>query len=144
MTFNSDDFQLYRVDNALKLRDGRIVVANGGAHQLLVFDDGGSYLTAWGQRGEGPGDFGSEYGSDGLAPPQTLQVAAWPGDSLAICHGTYTGGKHLLAVWDTQGNHARSARTTSWARSGTNSGWSTCKSGGWTGAGNESRVGERV
>lgn len=102
-----DDFQLYRVDDALKLRDGRIVVANGGAHQLLVFDGGGNYLTAWGQRGEGPGDFGSEYGSDGLTPPQTLWLAAWPGDSLAICHGTYTGGHHLLAVWDTQGNHGR-------------------------------------
>lgn len=44
-----DDFQLHWVDDALKLRDGRIVVANGGSHQLLVFDEAGDYLTAWGQ-----------------------------------------------------------------------------------------------
>ena len=49
-------FQLHRVDDALKLGDGRIVVANGGSHQLLVFDEGGNYLTAWGQKGAGPGD----------------------------------------------------------------------------------------
>ena len=103
----AEDFQLHRVDDALKLRDGRIVVANGGSHQLLVFDGDGNYLTAWGQQGEGPGDFGGSYGSDGLGPPLLFWVEPWPGDSLAICHGTYTGGSHLLAIWDTQGRHGR-------------------------------------
>ena len=50
----TDDFQLHRVDDALRLNDGRIIVANGGSHELLVFDEAGNYLTAWGQRGEGP------------------------------------------------------------------------------------------
>ena len=40
------DFQLFQVDDALKLGDGRLVVANGGSHQLLVFDEAGNYLTA--------------------------------------------------------------------------------------------------
>ena len=102
-----EDFQLYRIDDALKLRDGRIVVANGGSHQLLVFDADGNYLTAWGQKGEGPGDFGSSYGGDGLGPPGVFWVEAWPSDSLAICHGTYSGGNHLLDVWDDQGKHGR-------------------------------------
>ena len=102
-----EDFQLYRVDDALKLQDGRIVVANGGSHQLLVFDSNGNYLTAWGQLGEGPGDFGGAYGSDGLGPPQLFWIEPWRGDSLAICHGTLTGGSHLLALWDDQGSHGR-------------------------------------
>ena len=54
----TEAFQLHRVDDALKLDDGRLVVANGGSHQLLVFDEAGNYQTAWGQKGEGPGDFG--------------------------------------------------------------------------------------
>ena len=33
------DFQLFQVDDALRLGDGRLVVANGGSHQLLVFDE---------------------------------------------------------------------------------------------------------
>ena len=100
-------FQLHRVDDALKLRDGRIVVANGGSHQLLVFDDSGNYLAAWGQKGEGPGDFGGGYGSDGLGPPGLFWMEPWPGDSLAVCHGTHTGGNHILSIWDTQGHHGR-------------------------------------
>ena len=103
----SDDFQLHQVDDALKLRDGRIVVANGGSHQLLVFDRDGNYMTAWGQQGEGPGDFGGAVGSDGLGPFRLFWIEAWPGDSLAICHGTYSGGKHLLDFRDDQGNHGR-------------------------------------
>lgn len=59
-----DDFQLHRVDDALKLADGRLVVANGGSHQLLVFDEAGDYLAAWGQEGEGPGDFGGVRGGN--------------------------------------------------------------------------------
>ncbi|MYI65512.1 MAG: hypothetical protein F4107_06175, partial [Gemmatimonadetes bacterium] len=46
-----DDFQLHRVDDALMLPDGRIVVANAGSYQLLVFDAAGNFLEAWGQRG---------------------------------------------------------------------------------------------
>ena len=59
-----EDFQLHQVDDAFKLGDGRLVVANGGSHQLMVFDEGGTYLTAWGQKGEGPGDFGGFWGGD--------------------------------------------------------------------------------
>ena len=102
-----EDFQLHRVDDGLKLADGRIVVANGGSHQLFVFDEDGSYLTSWGQRGEGPGDFGGAFGSDGLGSPQLFWIEPWAGDSLAICHGTYSGGSHLVALWDDQGNHGR-------------------------------------
>lgn len=55
----SGAFQLYRVRDATRLADGRIVVANGGSDELLVFSADGDYLGAWGGRGEGPGEFES-------------------------------------------------------------------------------------
>ena len=103
----TDDFQLHRVDDALKLNDGRIVVANGGSHELLVFDEAGNYLTAWGQRGEGPGDFGGSPGHDGLSAG-LFTMGRWPGDSLAVCHGgPPVGPKHFVSVLDTRGRHGR-------------------------------------
>ena len=64
-------YQLYRVADATRLADGRVVVANGGSNELLVFDANGGYLDAWGGQGEGPGEFTS-----------LSLVAPWPGDSL--------------------------------------------------------------
>ena len=103
-----EDFQLHWVDDALKLRDGRVVVANGGSHQLLVFDEAGRYLTSWGQRGEGPGDFGGSWGSNGLGPSQLFWMEHWPGDSLAVCHAVSSAGaKQFVSIWDTGGNFGR-------------------------------------
>ncbi len=48
---------LYRVTAAVRLRDGRIVVANSGTRELKFFDSGGVHLVSTGQRGDGPGDF---------------------------------------------------------------------------------------
>lgn len=101
-----DAYQLHLVDDALKLGDGRIVVANGGAHQLLVFDENGDYLTAWGQKGEGPGDFGGERGGDAYGS-RLFWAEPWPGDSITVCHGTYSLGLELLSVFDLEGHHAR-------------------------------------
>ena len=103
----TDEFQLHRVDDALKLNDGRIVVANGGSHQLLVFDEAGNYLTAWGQRGEGPGDFGGSFGTDGMTT-NLFWMELWPGDSLAVCHaGSSVGPKQFVSILDTQGRLGR-------------------------------------
>ena len=103
----TDDFQLHRVDDARRLHDGRVVVANGGSHELLVFDEAGNYLTAWGQRGEGPGDFGGSPGHDGLSAG-LFWMDRWPGDSLAVCHGGPPAGpKHFVSVLDTRGRHGR-------------------------------------
>ena len=49
------DFQLHKVEDATRLADGRIVVANGGSMELLVFDATGQCLASWGGQGEGPG-----------------------------------------------------------------------------------------
>ena len=103
-----EDFQLHHVDDALRLGDGRIVVANGGSHQLLVFDGAGGYLTAWGRRGQGPGDFSGSWGTNGLGPAQVFWMKPWPGDSLAVCHaGSSKGARQFLSVWDTRGTFGR-------------------------------------
>ena len=101
-----EDFQLHRVDDALMLPDGRIVVANAGSYQLLVFDANGSFLEAWGQRGQGPGDFGGVHGSDGLVT-NLFWIERWPGDSLAVCHGAGQTFNNVFSVWDTRGSHGR-------------------------------------
>lgn len=101
-----DAFQLYQVDDALKLGDGRLVVANGSSHQLLVFDEAGNYLAAWGQKGEGPGDFGGARGGNSYGF-RLFWAEPWPADSIAVCHGTYSLGLELLSIFDSNGRHAR-------------------------------------
>ena len=82
--------------------DGRIVVANGGSHRLLVFDEAGGYLTASGRRGQGPGDFSGSWGTNGLGPARVFWMEPWPGDSLAVCHaGSSAGARQFVSIWDT-------------------------------------------
>jgi hypothetical protein len=49
--------QLYQVSGALRMPDGRIVVANGGASQIRVFGADGELLSTYGRKGEGPGEY---------------------------------------------------------------------------------------
>ncbi|HEU4559494.1 MAG TPA: hypothetical protein VFS20_16680 [Longimicrobium sp.] len=48
---------LYRVAEALRLGDGRIVVANGGSSALEIFGPNGAHLRSVGRAGDGPGEF---------------------------------------------------------------------------------------
>ncbi len=63
---------LYRVSGAVRLGDGRIVVADG-APRVLLFDPRGEYLQSFGRRGEGPGEFRS-IGSIQLLSADSLLV----------------------------------------------------------------------
>ncbi len=87
-----DPYMLFRAWGALRLQDGRIVLANAGTQELRVFDSEGTHLATWGGRGEGPGEF---TGLTGLAH--------WPGDSIAAWYAPRSG----IAVFDAQGNHGR-------------------------------------
>ena len=51
--------ELFRVRDATRLPDGRIVIANAGSNELRVFNADGSHAGTWGGRGEGPGEFTS-------------------------------------------------------------------------------------
>lgn len=54
-------YQLYRVQAALRLSDGRIVVANDGSRELRYFDSTGTHLSSTGRSGQGPGEFMNLY-----------------------------------------------------------------------------------
>lgn len=49
--------QLFGVVDAVRLPDGRIVVANAGSSDLRYFDASGAHLGSAGKAGEGPGEF---------------------------------------------------------------------------------------
>ena len=52
-----DAEQLYQVSGALRLPDGRIAIANGGAAQIRIHAADGTLLATWGRKGEGPGEY---------------------------------------------------------------------------------------
>jgi len=88
----SDAFQLNSVGDATRLADGRIVVANGGSNELLVFDVDGNHLDAWAGQGDGPGEF-----------RDLPTVRPWPGDSLIA--GDSQQGR--ASIFDLDGAHDR-------------------------------------
>ena len=85
-------YLLDRVQGALTLADGRIVVRNVGSRDLRVFDASGSHLATWGGAGDGPGEFENLFG-----------VGRWPGDSLIAW---FAQGRRL-SVFDGEGNFGR-------------------------------------
>ena len=50
-------YELFRPLGAIRLGDGRIVVANSGTGDLRYYDKGGRHLMSAGGRGGGPGEF---------------------------------------------------------------------------------------
>lgn len=88
-------WQLHRVGDATKLADGRIVVANAGSSQLLVFDAAGTYQAAWGGPGEGPGEFAS-----------LGRIARWPGDSIMASDV----GHERVTIFFADGSHGRTTK----------------------------------
>lgn len=89
------DAVLEVVREAVRLSDGRIVVANGGlSSRLPVFSPEGRYNSSIGRRGEGPGEFGWI---------TSLQVG--PNDSLFV----FDAGLQRLTVFLEDGQLARVA-----------------------------------
>ena len=57
-TFQGDSlYQLFEVQGAVRLSDGRIALANAGSGEIRVYGDDGRFLAAHGRKGEGPGEF---------------------------------------------------------------------------------------
>ena len=90
-----DDYELYGVRSAARLTDGRIVVANGGTHELRFYSSDGTYLRSAGREGEGPGEF-SRMG----------WVQRMPGDSLFV----YDYDLRRIAVFSASGDFVRGVR----------------------------------
>lgn len=85
-------YQLFRVTGALRLSDGRLVVANSGTNELRYYDPSGAYMTSAGRRGGGPGEFG------GLS-----WLGASAGDSVLA----YDWPNRRISVFDADGRFAR-------------------------------------
>ncbi|UCF18481.1 MAG: hypothetical protein JSU87_11080 [Gemmatimonadota bacterium] len=90
---SAPEYQLYRVFDAVRLDDGRVVVANSGANELRFYDSTGSYLGSAGREGGGPGEF------EGLRSLTTLAE-----DSLL----TYDWRQRRISVFDSKGAFSRS------------------------------------
>jgi hypothetical protein len=86
------EYQIYQVQGATVLSDGRVVVADNGSKELRYYDASGRFLEAVGRRGGGPGEFGNLW---------SLQRIA--GDSLLI----WDPGNLRFAVHDADGVFAR-------------------------------------
>ena len=65
--------QFFDVIDALRLSDGRLVVADYGSREVRYFSENGEFIGSVGRSGEGPGEF------------QRLEtVGPWRGDSVAV------------------------------------------------------------
>ena len=87
-----DAYQLFRVSDAMRLEDGRIVVVNRGSNEMRVFDDEGIHLASWGREGEGPGEF------TGI-----IEIDAWAGDSIMA----FDFRQRRISVYGLDGVHGR-------------------------------------
>jgi hypothetical protein len=93
-TTNGDsDQQLFRVVNAFRMRDNRIVIANAGTHELRFYDAVGNHLHSVGREGDGPGEFRS-----------VIWFERWIHDSLV----TVDIFQRRLSIFDPRGTFVRS------------------------------------
>jgi hypothetical protein len=58
-TEGPEEYQLFRAQTALRMSDGRILVANAGTYELRFYDARGRFIATTGRQGEGPGEFRS-------------------------------------------------------------------------------------
>lgn len=86
-------YQLSRVGSARRLSDGRIVIANGGTHDLRFYGPDGAHRLSVGREGEGPGEF-----------KQLGLLVVLPGDTLAA----YDWNLRRLSFFDAAGGFVRS------------------------------------
>ena len=86
------EYSIGYVADARRLSDGRIVIIDGQANHLLTFDQGGSFIQAWGREGEGPGEF---------RRPEAL--ALLPGDSVVV----FDDGNRSASVFAPSGAFVR-------------------------------------
>ena len=94
------EYELFQVWSALRLSDGRIVVANGGSHELRFYAPDGAFVRSVGRRGDGPGEF------------QNLRwMRLLAGDSIM----TYDFRQRRFSVFDGSGAFIRSFRLQSTA-----------------------------
>ncbi len=88
-------YELDQVTGAIGFPDGRIVIANGGRMELLIYDRDGSFHRRVGGRGEGPGEFQSLEWLSRFGPDSILALDV---------------RGQRVSYFDVDGNFARSVR----------------------------------
>lgn len=86
-------YRLHRVQRALRLSDGRVVVADGSSRELRYFDSQGNHLYTAGGEGEGPGEFAR------LSDAHLMR-----GDTVVA----WDFGRRRISVFDGDGSYVRS------------------------------------
>ena len=93
----AEHYQFSRIGGVARLRDGRIVVGDGGSSQLRLFDSTGAFLAAHGRKGQGPGEFG-EF--------STLRIWRAPNGELLV----NDSGNDRINVFDSAGRYLRAVK----------------------------------
>lgn len=83
---------LFQVTDAVRLGDGRIVVASAGTQQVRIYGADGRLLRVVGRAGKGPGEFGAPF-----------WLGRMPGDSIAA----WDAGLRRLSVFAPSGDFVR-------------------------------------
>lgn len=81
-------YQLHLAADAVRLSDGRIVVANAGTHELRFYGSDGRHLRSVGRQGGGPGEFER---IDALDRPAGDTLAVWDTEALRLSSFTPDG-----------------------------------------------------
>jgi hypothetical protein len=87
VAYGDSAYALFDVVNALKLEDGRVVVADAGARRLQFYDGEGRFLRTVGRKGGGPGEF------------QWIRRVARYGWMSSV-EGAFSNGWFLVRVWE--------------------------------------------
>jgi hypothetical protein len=74
---NGPEYEFFRVKDATRSADGRIVVANSGSSEIRVYSPDGVSLGAAGRDGDGPGEY-RQIRSVDLIGGDSLIVYSWP------------------------------------------------------------------
>ncbi len=90
-------YELFRTVGAVRLSDGRVVLASGGTHELRFYTPEGLHLFSVGREGGGPGEF------RGIG-----MIARFAGDSIVV----YDMMQRRVSLFDSHGVHIRDVTLT--------------------------------
>jgi hypothetical protein len=88
----ASEYQFHRVEGALRLDDGRVIVADAGSSEIRFYDRDGTFQNSSGRRGEAPGEY-----------QMITSLGYGPGDSIWV----FDYGLRRFTVLTTEGDPVR-------------------------------------
>ncbi len=88
------EYMFYRLADAIKLPNGRILASNAGTHELRYFDGDGNFIRSFGRNGKGPGEFGDF---------SNMRIYRYGSDSIVV----NDSGNDRMNIFDLEGNIGR-------------------------------------